>query len=291
MDRSEFIVIKCKIDELVEKNRLSEAIKLLEQIVADDPDNVMIYSMLGDVSQHVDKAKAIVYYRRGLEREPKNPYLNTTLGFLYYNLKDFVNAEKHFIELWVEDPTNIRLLTVLGKIYKSWKHYEKAIKYYHICELLDPSNSFAVYGIADAYRGLGNNSTALKYWLKFYMLEPSNKVAITRIGDCFFNLNEMENALAYYQMALAIGYDYFAYIGTAKIHLARKNTKDAIEIFEKISDREHRNSRFYYEYICACLQAGMKDKAIILHNEATKYFPGNVYIETLSPKIFNSCSV
>ena len=91
MDRSEFTVFKRKIDELVGKNKYSEAITLLERIVADDPDNVMIYSMLGDISQHVDRKDAIVYYRRGLEREPKNPYFNTALGFLYFNLNRFVD--------------------------------------------------------------------------------------------------------------------------------------------------------------------------------------------------------
>lgn len=284
-------MIKRKIDELVGLHKYSEALKLLEPIIAEEPDNVMIYSMLGDISQHVDKTEAIVYYRNGLEREPKNPYLNTALGFLYFNLKDFVNAEKHFIESWIEDPTNIKLLTALGKIYKSWKHYEKAIKYYRICELLDPLNPFAIYGIADAYRGLGNNSTALQYWLKFHMIEPNNKVAITRIGDCFLNLNDLENALAYYQKALTIGYDYFAYIGTAKVHLARKNTEDALEIFEKISDREQGSSRYFYEFICVCLEAGMKEKAKHLHDKATKCFPGNAYIEILSPKISKACRI
>ncbi|MDR3631661.1 MAG: tetratricopeptide repeat protein [Desulfocapsaceae bacterium] len=285
MEQTDFNSLKRKVAALTAQRHYEKAIGILESLVKKDPENPDIYLFLGDVSQNVNATDAIVYYKKGLDIQPKNPYLNTGLGFLYFSLKDFTNAERYLVALWVEDPTNCRLLTALGKIYKSWKQYEKAMKYFHICELLDPDNSFAVYGLADTYRGLGKHETALKYWLKFHSIEPNNKVAVTRIGDCYSTLNDKENALIFYRKALDIGYDFYASIGMAKIYLSKNNVEKAREIFEGISGSEQKNSRYFFEYIRFCLESGMKEKALELHGTATHLFPGNTYIESLDSKM------
>lgn len=277
--------IKISSDALIGQKKYSEAIVLLKSLLEKLPHNPAAYLFLGDAYQHIDKNEAISYYKKGLKIDGKNPYLNTALGFYYYNHKDFINAERYLSNIWLEDPTNIRLLTALGKIYKSWKQYEKAKKYYIICELLEPSNSFAIYGLADTYRGIGNHEMALKYWLKFHLLEPLNKVALTRIGDCYFNLGDKQNSLLFYTKALAIGYDFFACIGTAKVHNILGNAAKGLEIFEKIGKTEENNSRYYYEFINFCLNAGLKEKAFDLHSKANALFPGNNFIESLNTKI------
>jgi tetratricopeptide (TPR) repeat protein len=286
----DFNALKHQVDELTAQRQYEKALAILTSLVAKDPKNPDIYLLLGDVAQNESASDAIEYYRKGLEIQPQNPYLRTGLGFLYFNRKDFVNAEQCLLALWVEDPTNIRLLTALGKIYKSWKHYEKAIKYFHICELLDPGNSFAVYGIADTYRGMGRSGDALGYWLKFHALEPGNKVAVTRIGDCYLKLSDRDNALRFYRKALAIGYDFFASIGMAKLCLLEKNIVKGCDIFEEISVRERHNSRYFVEYVNFFLQAGMKEKALELFHRASRLFPGNMYIESLGSKMAEGSS-
>jgi len=282
MEQGDFSRLKLEVDEFVAHRYYEKAISVIESLVDDNHKNSDIYSILGDISQNINKTDAITYYQKGLALYPKNPRLNIGLGFLYFNSKDFVNAEKYLVNIWVEDPTNIRLLTALGKIYKSWKQYEKAMKYYRICELLDPQNSFAIYGLADTYRGMENNDNALRYWPKFHSLEPCNKVAITRIGDCYSKLNDKENALNFYLKAIGIDYDFFAYIGAAKVYFSKNDTEKALELFEKISVREQKNSRYFYEYINFCLESGMKEKAFELHHRASNLFPGNGYIESLN---------
>jgi tetratricopeptide (TPR) repeat protein len=277
-----------EVNQLVAQRQYKRALSVLESLIDRDPENPELYALLGDVSQNLDKNEAIAYYKRGLAIDPKNAHLNIGIGFLYFNGKHFINAEKHLLNIWIEDPTNIRLLTALGKIYKSWKQYQKAMKYYHICELLDPANPFAIYGLADTYRGMGRNDKALEYWLKFHDLEPHNKVAITRIGDCYAKLNDKENALLFYQKALDIDYDFFACLGVARIHLATKKTEEAEEIFEKISLLEQHNSRYFFEHICFYLEAGMSDKALELHRKASSLFPGNGFIESLNAKFIAS---
>lgn len=282
MECSDINRLKYEINKLVSKKQYNKARGILESMVANMPEKSALYLMLGDVAQHIDKADAIYYYQKALDLDPQNAYLNINLGFLYFNDKDFIRAEKYLQKTWIEDPTNIRLLTALGKIYKAWKQFEKAAKYFSLSELLAPNNSFVIYGLADTYRGMGNNTMALEYWLKFHNLEPKNKVALTRIGDCYLKLSNNKKALEFYQKALEIGYDFFAYIGSAKVYFSDKKFDKALHIYELIADREQRNSRYFFEFINFCLGAGKNDRASNLYKKASLLFPGNSYIESFN---------
>ncbi len=286
MEHSDCNRLKVEADKLVAQKQYKKALSLLESMIGKCPENAETYALLGDISQNVNQKDAIAYYKKGLDLFPKDAHLNIGIGFLYFNSKDFINAEKYLSNIWVEDPTNIRLLTALGKIYKSWKQYQKAMKYYRICELLDPNNPYAIYGLADTCRGMGDNEKALEYWLKFYNIEPQDKVAITRIGDCYAQLNDKKNALIFYNKALDIDYDFFAHIGTARIYLSTNNFDKAKEIFEKISIIEQKNSRYFFEHINFCLESGLRDEAFALHRRASSLFPGNTWIESLNSKFF-----
>lgn len=286
MKQIDYNKLKLEIDKLLAQRQYKKAISMLESNFGRDHDNHEVYGLLGDISQNLNKNEAIAYYKKGLAIDPKNAHLNIGIGFLYFNSKDFINAEKYFLNIWVEDPINIRLLTALGKIYKSWKQYQKAMKYYRICELLEPNNPFAIYGLADTYRGMGSYDKALEYWLKFHNIEPINKVAITRIGDCYAKLNDQENALFFYNKALGIDYDFFAYIGAAKIYLSKNNIEKATEIFDKISIIEQENSRYFFEHINFLLESGLKDEAYELHRKASCLFPSNAFIESLNARFF-----
>lgn len=258
---------------------------MLKKCINTDVENKEFYLKFTEVAQDFDASEAIHYLKKGVSIYPDDHRLNISLGLLYFNNKEYANAEKYLLKIWIEDPTNTRLLTTLGKIYKSFKQFEKAMKYFHLCELLDPNNSFALYGIADTYRGIGDNKNALKYWLKFNDIEPNNKLAITRIGDCYARMNDTENALHFYQKALEIGYDFFAHIGSAKVYRSKRDPKKALEVFEKIFPIEQKNSRFFAEYISLCLDIGLDDKALELHTMACSLFPDNMHIKSLGQKL------
>lgn len=284
MDNADSAIIE-KTNDLVRNGKKIQAYQILKQYISDNAASKEIYLTIGQIAKDINTSEAIHYYKEGITLCPDDNKLNIALGFLYFNNKEYHRAEKYLLKIWVEDPTNTRILTTLGKIYKSFKQFEKAMKYFKLCELLEPDNSFALYGIADTYRGIGDNKTALKYWLKFNKIEPNNKLAITRIGDCYARLNEKENALQFYRKALEIGYDFFAHLGLAKIHLLKNDRQKAVEIFEKIFQAEQKNSRFFYEYISLCLSIGLNNKALELYNMACNLFPGNTHLKSLASRL------
>lgn len=246
---------------LIRGGDLEGALGLVEQGINENPGDLYLYTLLSEVSEKVGVDRAIDVYLRALDRHPNNRHLNLGVGFLYYRNKDFASAERHLLSAWVEDPTNVRLLTVLGKIFNSYRHFEKAIKYFEIAALIEPDNTYAIYGLANSYRGIRDNETALKYWLKFHELEPRNKIAITRIGDCYLVMDDLKRALDYYEKALDIGYDFYAFVGSARAYTRMKEYGKALEIYQGMADKEKRNYRYYQEVIAYWEVVGDEERA------------------------------
>lgn len=250
-----------EFQSLIRGGDLDSALRLVEQGINENPGDLYLYTLLSEASEKIGVDRAIGVYLRGLDHHPNNRHLNLGVGFLYYRNKDFVNAEKYLLSAWIEDPTNVRLLTVLGKIFNSYRHFEKAIKYFELAALIEPDNTYAIYGLANSYRGVRDNDTALTYWLKFHDLEPRNKIAITRIGDCYLVKEDLERALLYYGKALAIGYDFYALVGSARVYTKMKEYGKALEIYQSMADKEKNNYRYYHELIAYWEAVGDQERA------------------------------
>ena len=261
METSRSSGLGVEVHSLIRSGDFDGALRLVERGINENPGDLYLYTLLAEASEKVGADRAIDVYRQGLTHHPNNRHLNLGIGFLYYRNKDFMNAEKYLLSAWIEDPTNVRLLTVLGKIFNSYRHFEKAIKYFEIAALIEPDNTYAIYGLANSYRGIRDNDTALKYWLKFHELEPRNKIAITRIGDCYLVMGDLGQALLYYDKALEIGYDFYALVGSARVHTREKDFGKALEIYQKMANREKGNYRYYNELIAYWEAAGDKERA------------------------------
>jgi tetratricopeptide (TPR) repeat protein len=69
------------------------------------------------------------------------------------------------------------------------------------------------------------------------------RIALTRIGDAFLSLHELRNAERYYQRALELGYDKYAYLGMAKIHMRRGEPEKASDIYAMLQGQEPADAR------------------------------------------------
>lgn len=282
MEQTHFNEFSKIIDDLIRKKGYGEAIEKTIKFFIEDKDNPLFFITMGKIYENFDIKNAIEYYKEGLSKHPKNVYLfNVNLGFLYYNNKKYNEALNYLLEALPDDITNLKILTAIGNIYKHFNKFNKAVKYFKVAYALDKSNIFALMGLADCYRGLLNYSKSLEYWLTLNQLQPKNKIFYTRIGDSYRNLNQYKKALEYYNKALEIDYDFFAYIGKAKIFKELQQYEEILKINDILKEKEKDNSRYYYEFIKIFLSINETEYAKTLFELANKKFQKNKYIQQL----------
>lgn len=151
-----------------------EAYKILEDAIADQPNNPEYY------------------YARGILNNTKEKYSKA--------LPDFEKAAKlnrHF------NPFGIALNT--GIAYLNLEEFDSAIDYLTKAVDLDPTNATAYHS-----RGLANYSQdyfkeAVEDFLKSYELNPDNPIVLFNLGMAYYKLNDTENACLYFHKSCQSG--------------------------------------------------------------------------------------
>ena len=120
------------------------------------------------------------------------------------------------------------------------RYYERALK-------VNPKNSYAWHGKADCFRGMKDYLSAISAWRMALKHGMEPRIVFTRIGDAYLRLDDLVEAELNYQKALALGYDKYAYLGIARIHIRRNDTARAAEIFAMLAKKEPNDQRIQAE--------------------------------------------
>ncbi|NPA34778.1 MAG: tetratricopeptide repeat protein [Chlorobi bacterium] len=125
--------------KLSELDNSNETIHLLENYLSNNPSDVKILRMLGD---------------------------------LYTKRKEYAKSVKFYEQVLKYDPDNTSVLRSLAKIYQRLGDTEKALRYWE--EVLDrkPGSKVARRQIAKLYLALGDTSKAIKHLEKLIRIEP-----------------------------------------------------------------------------------------------------------------------
>jgi tetratricopeptide (TPR) repeat protein len=125
-------------------------------------------------------------------------------GMAYFNIKDFSNAEKHFIRVVDNDRKHLKANTLLSYIYYTWKQYCSVIECLdRICDIADDI-SFVnkYYGFCNYF--LGNYDKAVSYLtialesnpkyekFKTYLKNLTVESKLLEIGDIDECIKELE---------------------------------------------------------------------------------------------------
>jgi tetratricopeptide (TPR) repeat protein len=133
-------------------NRLDELIGKLEAAIEKEPENVSLYSTLGNVydnlyqreteagndekaQEYFDKAKS--YYEQALERDPDNFDATYSIGVLYYNKAAAMTTE---MQTLADDYSKEGLKRYEELQEKMFAQFDKALPWFKKCEQLNPND-------------------------------------------------------------------------------------------------------------------------------------------------------
>ena len=164
--------------KLLKSDRLREGMKILEDLVGNDPENVnvlfnlgMCYSELGNID------KSIRTLEKCIRLAPQHANALTALGFSYSRKGDHEKAlAKLDIALEI-DPDNFFALKNCGATLAKLGRYEEAIRYLEKASRLVPDSPDVLYGLGLAYQENGNRRTADDLFKKVIEADKDTKIS------------------------------------------------------------------------------------------------------------------
>jgi len=121
--------------------RNDDALKMYEEALELDPENVAVITKLGTIYQQNDEIdKAMKMYDSALQKNPGNSDLWFNMGILYFNLENFDKAIESFNKVIELNPGDIE--SMMNLVNSLWKEelYAQAIPYLEQVLQLDPEN-------------------------------------------------------------------------------------------------------------------------------------------------------
>ena len=144
--------------DLCNKNKFDEALKVLEGIVKEEPQNSEAWRVLAQVhwthSQLPDKA--IDELIEALRCEPKNIWALVLMGnILVREKKDLQHAKEYYEKVLEYSPNNSIAINNIGANFMEQKEYESALPYLEKALKIDDSYMNSYYGLGLCYYQLG----------------------------------------------------------------------------------------------------------------------------------------
>ena len=181
---------------LIKKEDL-RALKLVEQVLAQEPDNIQALTLAGGIYQKLNKPdQAVRTFEKAIAQNPTDQNIYLLLGRIYWNCNDLDSAERVFRQMTRAIPDSYAAFyfygkvlsaegkleaaesallkslelepsleeprTELLKIYQTQNKPAKIAKAYQSMLELDPDNHRAAFGLAEHYRQVNKTVLSLK---------------------------------------------------------------------------------------------------------------------------------
>ena len=118
-------------------------------------------------------SEVLAAYRQALNIDPTlaGPWLN--LGTVYYNQREWLQAEKCYLKALDIRPDYALAHYNLGNLFDETGRGERAIEHYKRALESDPTYADAHYNLALLYQNVSEPLNALRHWRSYLRLEPS----------------------------------------------------------------------------------------------------------------------
>ncbi|NLX14681.1 MAG: tetratricopeptide repeat protein [Phycisphaerales bacterium] len=150
-----------------------------------------------------DLARAVEILKQGIRVDPDHVGVQSTLGYVYMELKAFDMALECFKRAVQLLPENIQIRVSLGNAYSTAGKYYEAIKEYEQATRIEPVNWDEWRLIGYVYSRLGDKEGAISAYKAAIQLEPWIWTTHTLLGDEYFS-SDPSMAMECYEQAIRL---------------------------------------------------------------------------------------
>jgi predicted Zn-dependent protease len=203
-----FLILEALARGCLRVNRLNDALRLLHQLLREQPDNVIALVDRGTLREGVGLAdKALEDYRAAYQAQPEYPAARLRLGQLLLHRNHPAEALPHFQHLHDRDPRQGKATLGLAQCRLALGECDEAADLLDALLAREPDNSKALFlrgRLALDAHDLG----AAEGWLRRAVaLRPGDQQANYQLGLCLGRLGKQPEGAHYTQRAAKIGAD------------------------------------------------------------------------------------
>ena len=211
-----------KVRSLLDEEKNSQAIELLEKIKVNYKDNAQYYSLLAQYYFNVkdwdksleavnnfesrEKNSPLAYQMRALIYEGKGNDFDAHINWAKYNLarkdKD-VALNEYFMAYQVKD-NDFVLIRNMAELLEDVGDKNQASEFWEKLSNLDETNTKALEKVAEFKSSIGDYRAEAEILEKLYKLDNKNSVVLRKLGVVWEKLKNKEKALEYYNKFISI---------------------------------------------------------------------------------------
>ncbi|MHB8302528.1 MAG: tetratricopeptide repeat protein [Acidobacteriaceae bacterium] len=117
--------------------------------------------------------RVIELYTAAIDLNPRHAAALINLGTIYYNQRQYLQAEELYRRATIADPNYALAFFDLGNALDELQRLMEAIEAYRAAIRLVPKYADAHYNLALAYERIGEHRKALPHWMTYTRLDPT----------------------------------------------------------------------------------------------------------------------
>lgn len=199
-----------KAKEMGLQGKVEQAVKIIKDILTDDPDIIDAYFILGNIYlKQGNNEEAIKYFEESLERKPDDTFAVINIANAYRRMGEYEKAETFVLDQLQMGISDSQFYFILGGIKILQKKDDEAIKYYEQCLSLNPSSSSSHNALAAIYLNKNDLLNAEKHINSVLNLNPKLSNAHYHLAQLLEKNGELTKAAESYRKELEYSPNHF----------------------------------------------------------------------------------
>ncbi|MFT5390433.1 MAG: putative PEP-CTERM system TPR-repeat lipoprotein [Gammaproteobacteria bacterium] len=199
------------IQVLLRQRDAPGARRIAEGLVKDAPKFALARYWLGATAQAMDdRETAKAQFLAALSGMPKHPYTLFGLGSIYYQEKNYTEAQAVAQQLTEVAPRFILGLRLLGGIQLRSNQAGNAINTFHEALKVEPEDPQTLAMLGNAYLRINDTEQGMAYLEKAAALAPTNAGILTNLGMVTLRKGNTKQAISHLRNAIAAKQDFLS---------------------------------------------------------------------------------
>lgn len=216
------------------KNRLAQAERMCDQILAIDSQHASAIHLLGLIAFKKNQPqKAMELIQRAIELDEAHPLFYRSLADILQQLgqlQESINAYQQLLSIVPNDHSAWNdighLFKLQGEIDEAYRHFQKSI-------VILP-NFPAFYNLGLLLQEQGQMEESVACYKKSIAINPNFAQAYNNLGNVFQGIGQYDEACSHYQKAIQINPEYFeAEANLGMVCMKMEKLNQAIEHFQR----------------------------------------------------------